>query len=103
MRLPYWQLGTRSEQVLANENLAYISRYALGRDYHKTIRQRLQKLANRIDAQIQAAKPEFEFAYRAFSDSAPVLEVEFARQSRIAWRGKHTLSLTRQGSLALSR
>ena len=97
-RLPYWQPGMESERVLADANLAYISRYALGRDYHKTIRQRLQKLADRIGTAIQEADSEFDFAFRAFSDSAPVLEVEFARQSGIAWRGKHTLSLTREGS-----
>jgi len=98
VRLPYWQPGTRSEQVLADNRRAYISRYALGRDYHKTIRQRLQRLAGRIGAQVQILKPGFDFAFRAFSDSAPVLEVEYARQSGIAWRGKHTLSLTREGS-----
>ena len=97
-RLPYWQPATDSERVLANESIAYISRYALGRDYHKTIRQRLQKLADRIGAQIHAVNSGFDFAFRAFSDSAPVLEVEFARQAGIAWRGKHTLSLTREGS-----
>ena len=98
LRLPYWQPGTSSERVLADKALAYVSRYALGRDYHKTIRQRLQKLADRIACALTAIDPGFDFAYRAFSDSAPVLEVEFARQSGIAWRGKHTLSLTREGS-----
>ena len=98
VRLPYWQQETKSEQVLADKALAYVSRYALGRDYHKTIRQRLQKLADRIGGALHALDPAIDFAYRAFSDSAPVLEVEFARQSGIAWRGKHTLSLTRVGS-----
>ena len=98
VRLPYWQQETKSEQVLADKALAYVSRYALGRDYHKTIRQRLQKLADRIGGALHALDPAIDFAYRAFSDSAPVLEVAFARQSGIAWRGKHTLSLTREGS-----
>ncbi|MFT3847787.1 MAG: tRNA epoxyqueuosine(34) reductase QueG [Propionivibrio sp.] len=97
-RLPYWQSGMESERVLADENLAYISRYALGRDYHKTIRLRLQRLADHIGGALHALDSNFNFAFRAFSDSAPVLEVEFARQSGIAWRGKHTLSLTREGS-----
>lgn len=97
-RLPYWQQGTESKRVLADKGLAYISRYALGRDYHKTIRQRLQKLAERISAKVRRIDSGFDFAFRAFSDSAPVMEVEFARQSGIAWRGKHTLSLTREGS-----
>ncbi len=95
-RLPYWPKAAGSEQVLANGELGYISRYALGRDYHKTIRNRLQKLADRIHAEL--GKHGCDFAYRVFSDSAPVMEVEFAHQSGIAWRGKHSLSLTREGS-----
>ena len=97
-RLPYWPHVVNSEQVLANHELGYISRYALGRDYHKTIRNRLQKLAERISNELQAIEAAPPFGYRVFSDSAPVMEVEFARQSGIAWRGKHTLSLTREGS-----
>ncbi|MFZ2855511.1 MAG: tRNA epoxyqueuosine(34) reductase QueG [Rhodocyclaceae bacterium] len=97
-RLPYWPEAADSERVLANAELGYVSRYALGRDYHKTIRNRLQKLADRIHAELAAAGLADRFAYRAFSDSAPVMEVEFARQSGIAWRGKHSLSLTRKGS-----
>ncbi len=130
VRLPYWPQELSHEQaltVLADSRQAYISRYALGRDYHKTMRQRLSRLAARI-AEALSGNPEvgiggidgiggiggvggvgaadaapssessFEFLHRVFSDSAPVLEVEFARQSGIAWRGKHTLSLTREGS-----
>jgi epoxyqueuosine reductase len=101
-RLPYWSQAAESEQVLADSEAGYISRYALGRDYHKTIRQRLQKLARRIDLELNdcgsAEGFSSPFAHRVFSDSAPVLEVEFASQSGIAWRGKHTLSLTRKGS-----
>ena len=92
VRLPYWPDAAEAEKTLADESLAYVSRYALGRDYHKTIRNRLQKLADRIREEIG------DFNYRAFSDSAPVMEVEFARQAGTAWRGKHTLSLTRSGS-----
>ena len=97
-RLPYWPEAADGAQVLANPELAHVSRYALGRDYHKTIRSRLQKLADRIHAELSPLGAADGFAYRAFSDSAPVMEVEFARQSGIAWRGKHTLSLTREGS-----
>jgi epoxyqueuosine reductase len=71
---------------------AAISRYAQGRDYHKVIRNRLQKLADAISALIGP------FGYRVFSDSAPVMEVEFASQAGLGWRGKHTLLLSRQGS-----
>lgn len=71
---------------------AAISRYAQGRDYHKVVRNRLQKLAEAITALIGP------FGYRVFSDSAPVMEVEFAQQAGLGWRGKHTLLLSRQGS-----
>ena len=91
-RLPYWPDAAAADAVLGDRALAYVSRYALGRDYHKTLRQRLQKLAERIAGQVGP------YSYRAFSDSAPVMEVEFARQAGTAWRGKHTLTLTRQGS-----
>jgi len=97
-RLPYWPDAVDGEQVLKNAELGYVSRYALGRDYHKTIRNRLQKLADRIRCELEDYDLAEHFAYRVFSDSAPVMEVEFARQSGIAWRGKHTLSLTRKGS-----
>lgn len=78
--------------ALAQPQRAYISRYALGRDYHKVMRGRLQKLATRMEAAIGP------FGYRVFSDSAPVMEVEFASRSGLGWRGKHTLLLTREGS-----
>ncbi|WP_306603811.1 tRNA epoxyqueuosine(34) reductase QueG [Azonexus sp.] len=71
---------------------AAISRYAQGRDYHKIVRTRLQKLADAIS---ELAGP---FGYRVFSDSAPVMEVEFASQAGLGWRGKHTLLLSKQGS-----
>lgn len=95
-RLPYWPTAADAPSVLADGELGYISRYALGRDYHKTFRLRLQKLAERIGQAI--ADHGAPYTYRVFSDSAPVMEVEFARQSGIAWRGKHSLSLTRGGS-----
>jgi len=69
---------------------AYIARYARGRDYHKVLRLRLQKLCERIEAE---AGP---FGYRVFTDSAPVLEVELAARAGIGWRGKHTLLLDRK-------
>lgn len=71
---------------------AIVSRYALGRDYHKVMRTRLQKLAERIELAIGP------FAYRAFSDSAPVREVDLAQLAGLGWRGKHTLLLSRTGS-----
>lgn len=99
VRMPYLPAATvrgqsrdwrASEHAkLAEPDRAVVSVYARGRDYHKVVRQRLQKLAERIEAQIGP------FGYRVFADSAPVLEVEFGRKAGIGWRGKHTLLLQR--------
>ena len=78
-----------SDEVLALPTKAFIARYALGRDYHKVLRHKLERLAARIRASIG------EFGYRVFTDSAPVLEVALAAKSGLGWRGKHTLLLTR--------
>lgn len=72
------------DEVLADRRLAYVSRYALGRDYHKVLRARLQALADRIAA---VAGP---FGHRVFTDSAPVLEKPLARNAGLGWIGKHT-------------
>jgi epoxyqueuosine reductase len=89
-RLDYRDPHARdSDAVLADADRAYVSRYALGRDYHKVLRQRLERLAQRIRESVQP------FAYRVFTDSAPVMEVELARQAGLGWRGKHTLVLSR--------
>jgi epoxyqueuosine reductase len=69
---------------------ACVARYALGRDYHKVMRTRLQRLCDRIALE---AGP---FVYRVFADSAPVMEVELAAKAGIGWRGKHTLLLSRE-------
>ena len=79
-----------SWDVLENPDLGYISRYALGRDYHKVLRSRLQKLAERIAAEIGP------FGYRAFVDSAPVLEKALARNAGLGWIGKHTNLINQQ-------
>lgn len=71
---------------------AIISRYALGRDYHTLLRKRLQKLAERIVADVG------DLGYRVFVDSAPVMEVELAQNAGLGWRGKHTLLLSQTGS-----
>lgn len=70
---------------------AVVSLYARGRDYHKVLRQRLQKLADRLQAEVGP------LGHRVFTDSAPVMEAELARQSGLGWRGKHTLLLNREG------
>ncbi|MGQ0524601.1 MAG: tRNA epoxyqueuosine(34) reductase QueG [Betaproteobacteria bacterium] len=89
VRMNYAPAARASGPVLNDGERAFISRYALGRDYHKVLRRRLQQLADRISAAVG------EFHYRAFVDSAPVMEVELARKSGLGWRGKHTLSLSR--------
>jgi epoxyqueuosine reductase len=79
---------------LADPAAAVVSIYARGRDYHKVMRNRLQQLAEKIEAEIGA------YGYRVFTDSAPVLEVELAQKAGVGWRGKHTLLLQRDaGSL----
>ena len=80
------------QKIVNDSAQAAISRYAQGRDYHKLIRNRLQKLADEVTAIIGP------FGYRVFSDSAPVMEVHFASQAGLGWRGKHTLLLAQQGS-----
>ncbi len=79
-----------SWQVLENPVKAYIARYAMGRDYHKVMRQKLQQLCTRITGHFG------NFEYRVFADSAPVLEVALATKAGVGWRGKHTLLLNRQ-------
>ncbi len=76
--------------LLDSPERGYVARYALGRDYHKLMRKRLQKLAERIRARIG------DFGYRAFVDSAPVLEKALARNAGLGWIGKHTLLLSRK-------
>lgn len=69
---------------------AYVSRYALGRDYHKLLRRRLQKLADRIQDAVG------DFGYRVFVDSAPVLEKPIAEKAGLGWIGKHTNLINRE-------
>jgi epoxyqueuosine reductase len=79
----------QEEARLARPGEAVISMYARGRDYHKVLRNRLQKLADRLAGEIGP------LGHRCFTDSAPVLEVELATRSGLGWRGKHTLALAR--------
>lgn len=90
-RLDYLPLRSRGPAaILADSRKAYVSRYALGRDYHRVLRGKLQRLADRVTATVGG------FHYRVFTDSAPVLEVALAAKAGLGWRGKHTLLLTRQ-------
>jgi len=90
-RLNYWPAHAEpAQEVLADSHRGYVARYALGRDYHKVLRNRLAQLATRIEDDIGP------FGYRVFTDSAPVLEVALAAKSGLGWRGKHTLLLSRE-------
>jgi epoxyqueuosine reductase len=84
-RLDYWPGGaTPAQTVLDDPARAFVSRYALGRDYHKLLRQRLQRLVDRIAAH------SGPFGHRVFTDSAPVLEKALAEKAGLGWIGKHT-------------
>ena len=89
VRMDYLPDAAPATQVLADSNKAYISRYALGRDYHRLMRRKLCQLAKQITA---VSGP---FGYRAFVDSAPVLEKALARNAGLGWIGKHTNLLNR--------
>lgn len=88
-RMGYWPEASPALANLADGERAYVSRYALGRDYHKVLRTRLQRLAERLQA-------EAPHGFRVFVDSAPVMEVALADQAGLGWRGKHSLLLTRE-------
>jgi len=77
--------------TLAEGERAYVARYALGRDYHKLMRQRLQRLAEQVQAEIGP------FGHRVFVDSAPVLERALARNAGLGWIGQHTCLIDRSG------
>lgn len=91
VRMDYWpEPPSRSQQILQDPSTAFISRYALGRDYHKLLRNRLQKLADQISAEIG------DFGYRVFVDSAPVLEKAIAEKAGLGWIGKHSNLINRR-------
>ena len=84
-RMDYWPGETdTAKRLLEETDRAYLARYALGRDYHRVLRGKLQKLADRIQEETGP------FGYRAFTDSAPVLEKPLARDAGLGWIGKHT-------------
>jgi len=91
VRMNYFPSNVRDAwEVMKDGSAAYISRYALGRDYHKVLRSRLEQLAQKIRSEAVTCN------FRVFTDSAPVLEVEIAKKARLGWRGKHTLLLDRE-------
>jgi len=91
VRMDYWpEQADPASKVLDDPARAYVSRYALGRDYHKVLRKRLQKLAERIAERVGP------FGFRAFTDSAPVLEKAIAQKAGLGWIGKHTNLINRR-------
>lgn len=91
VRLPYWPPdGADPLATLEDPFRAYVSRYALGRDYHKLLRPRLQKFADRIGAAVGA------YGYRVYVDSGPVMEKPLAAQAGLGWIGKHTNLISRE-------
>lgn len=100
VRLDYQPPAQQAVKVLNQPEQAYISRYALGRDYHKIIRKRLAQLAKQIEELMQL-NPAVHKSYpqllsRAFTDSAPVLEKAWARTAGLGWQAKNCLLLTRK-------
>ena len=89
-RMDYLPPGVETIKILAQPNKAYVSRYALGRDYHKLMRKRLAKLARQIENEIPG------HFFRAYVDSAPVLEKSLAEKSGLGWIGKNTLLINSQ-------
>src|SRR5262249_21394974 len=89
-RMDYLPEAADSAAVLADASKAFVARYALGRDYHKVMRGRLQRLARTIADEMR------DYGYRVFTDSGPVMEVELARKAGLGWRGKHTVLIARE-------
>ncbi len=90
VRMDYLPPDAKFAETLSNDKHAYISRYALGRDYHKVMRNRLKKLGEKIKQSCH------ELDFRPFVDSAPVLEHAIAEKAGIGWTGKHTLTLNKE-------
>ena len=87
VRMDYLPPEAKFASNLANKNYAYISRYALGRDYHKLVRKQLNKLGKLIEQEVG------QYGYRPFVDSAPILERPLAQKAGLGWTGKHSLIL----------
>ncbi len=95
VRLDYLPTKAKCAQILKSKNHAYISRYALGRDYHKLMRKRLQQLGKKITDYFESREGE-EFNFRPFVDSAPILERPLAEKAGLGWVGKHSLLLNKE-------
>lgn len=89
VRMDYLPENAAFAQTLKNKQCAYISRYALGRDYHKVVRKKLKQLGQKIEQQVG------QFGYRPFVDSAPILERPLAEKAGLGWTGKHSLLINK--------
>ena len=96
LRMNYLRPDTEPLRILKDPEKAYISRYALGRDYHKLVRSRLAKLAKKMTDWAAENLPETEVSQRVFVDSAPVLEKPFGEKSGLGWIGKNSLLLSKE-------
>ena len=90
VRMDYLPTDAKFARILKSKEHAYISRYALGRDYHKLMRKRLKQLGEKIEAHCE------NFNYRPFVDSAPILERPLAEKAGLGWVGKHSLLINKQ-------
>lgn len=96
VRMNYLPAKAAFAKTLNNPQLGYVSRYALGRDYHKVLRQRLKKLGDMIQAYCTDQQPDHTVTFRPFVDSAPVMERPLAAKAGLGWVGKHSLILNRE-------
>ncbi|AKJ41021.1 tRNA epoxyqueuosine(34) reductase QueG [Pragia fontium] len=90
VRMNYLPPDAAFARTLGNPQLGYISRYALGRDYHKVLRQRLKKLGEKIQSHCH------QLSFRPFVDSAPIMERPLAAKAGLGWTGKHSLTINRE-------
>ncbi|CAM3567643.1 tRNA epoxyqueuosine(34) reductase QueG [Yersinia entomophaga] len=96
VRMNYLPAKAAFASTLSNPELGYVSRYALGRDYHKLLRQRLKKLGDQIQEYCAQQSSENGVNFRPFVDSAPIMERSLAAKAGIGWVGKHSLILNRE-------
>lgn len=98
LRFNYYPESEDKQAVLDNPAKAFISRYTLGRDYHKTLRQRLKKLVSKIEHSLGEAQQNTSTqpAYRVFVDSAPVMERGIAEKAGLGWIGKNTMVINKK-------
>ncbi|WP_419811995.1 tRNA epoxyqueuosine(34) reductase QueG [Bacterioplanoides sp.] len=96
LRMDYLPPDISITEQLQDKNNAYVSRYALGRDYHKLIRKRLTQLGKKLQQAIAELNAEQQMNYRAFVDSAPLLERALANKAGLGWIGKNTMLINRK-------